>query len=217
MFVRRGQGGERGSSAAGGLIAAAYRHRMSRALDPQLHTHVVAANLARGDGRSLHGAASAVAVSGGARPPGTCTRRTCAPLVRDRLGLEWGAVHKGAAELAERAGGCVAGVLAARAQDRCWRSRARGGLGSVRTRGGAEAAARSRRGSASSTGSTRTPGARRSEPARGGARPRRELSRDLGSGLERGRERLAGDGVLEHGGRRWGSGARRRARRAGRV
>ena len=57
-MVRRGKGGER-VERAGGLIAAAYRHRMSRALDPQLHTHVVAANLARGsDGRftALHGA-----------------------------------------------------------------------------------------------------------------------------------------------------------------
>ena len=54
--VRRGPGGLREDQA--GLIAAAYRHRMSRALDPQLHTHVVAANLARGsDGRftSLYG------------------------------------------------------------------------------------------------------------------------------------------------------------------
>src|SRR5438552_5241697 len=45
--VRRGAGGkhvERGD----GLIAAAYRHRMSRALDPQLHTHIVAATLPRG-------------------------------------------------------------------------------------------------------------------------------------------------------------------------
>ena len=57
-MVRRGHGGERVEPAEG-LIAAAYRHRMSRALDPQLHTHVVAANLARGpDGRftALHGA-----------------------------------------------------------------------------------------------------------------------------------------------------------------
>jgi conjugative relaxase-like TrwC/TraI family protein len=56
VFVRRGKGGARFEH-AGGLIAAAYRHRMSRALDPQLHTHVVAANLARGpDGRytALH-------------------------------------------------------------------------------------------------------------------------------------------------------------------
>jgi hypothetical protein len=34
--------------AGDGLIAAAYRHRMSRALDPQLHTHVVVANMTRG-------------------------------------------------------------------------------------------------------------------------------------------------------------------------
>jgi conjugative relaxase-like TrwC/TraI family protein len=34
-----------------GFVAASYRHRMSRAGDPQLHTHVVAANLTRADGR----------------------------------------------------------------------------------------------------------------------------------------------------------------------
>ena len=49
--VRRGAQG-RVRLPGEGLIAAAYRHRMSRALDPQLHTHVVAANLTRGpDGR----------------------------------------------------------------------------------------------------------------------------------------------------------------------
>ncbi|MGH2872562.1 MAG: relaxase domain-containing protein [Solirubrobacteraceae bacterium] len=37
---------------APGFVAAGYRHRMSRAQDPQLHTHVVAANMAQGaDGR----------------------------------------------------------------------------------------------------------------------------------------------------------------------
>lgn len=34
-----------------GFIAAAYRHRMSRAGDPQLHTHVVVGNVTRADGR----------------------------------------------------------------------------------------------------------------------------------------------------------------------
>jgi conjugative relaxase-like TrwC/TraI family protein len=49
--VRRGRGGVR-REVGEGLVAAAYRHRMSRAEDPQLHTHVVAANMARGaDGR----------------------------------------------------------------------------------------------------------------------------------------------------------------------
>jgi hypothetical protein len=49
--VRRGRGGVR-REVGEGFVAAAYRHRMSRAEDPQLHTHVVAANMARGeDGR----------------------------------------------------------------------------------------------------------------------------------------------------------------------
>jgi conjugative relaxase-like TrwC/TraI family protein len=56
--VRRGRAGCV-KEHAGGLVAGAYRHRTSRAGDPQLHTHVVAANLARGaDGRwtALHAA-----------------------------------------------------------------------------------------------------------------------------------------------------------------
>ncbi len=58
VFVRRGHDGTT-VQAGEGLIAAAYLRRMSRSLDPQLHTHVVAANLTRGpDGRftALHGA-----------------------------------------------------------------------------------------------------------------------------------------------------------------
>jgi conjugative relaxase-like TrwC/TraI family protein len=99
VFVRRGAGGARFEH-AGGLIAAAYRHRMSRALDPQLHTHVVGANLARGeDGRytALHHPSLYRA----ARTAGYLYQSHLRSLVRDRLGLEWGPVRKGAAELAE--------------------------------------------------------------------------------------------------------------------
>jgi conjugative relaxase-like TrwC/TraI family protein len=49
-FTRRGRNGVnrvRGD----GFLAAAYRHRLSRAGDPQLHTHVVAANMTRAEGR----------------------------------------------------------------------------------------------------------------------------------------------------------------------
>jgi conjugative relaxase-like TrwC/TraI family protein len=49
-FTRRGRDGAervRGE----GFIAASYRHRMSRAGDPQLHTHVVVGNLTCADGR----------------------------------------------------------------------------------------------------------------------------------------------------------------------
>jgi conjugative relaxase-like TrwC/TraI family protein len=68
--VRRGHAGEHVQPGEG-LVAAAYRHRMSRALDPQLHTHVVAANMARGpDGRftALH--AATPCPRGGRRPRG---------------------------------------------------------------------------------------------------------------------------------------------------
>jgi conjugative relaxase-like TrwC/TraI family protein len=67
VFVRRGHDGAT-VELAEGLIAVAYLHRMSRSLDPQLHTDVVAANLTRGpDGRctALHGVALRAAVSGG--------------------------------------------------------------------------------------------------------------------------------------------------------
>jgi conjugative relaxase-like TrwC/TraI family protein len=49
-FTRRGHNGVervRGD----GFLAAAYRHRLSRAGDPQLHTHVVVANMTRAEGR----------------------------------------------------------------------------------------------------------------------------------------------------------------------
>src|SRR5665213_3429236 len=50
-FVRRGAGGQE-LREANGFIGAAFRHRTSRAGDPQLHTHVVVPNLVRGsDGR----------------------------------------------------------------------------------------------------------------------------------------------------------------------
>ena len=97
VFVRRGKGGARFEH-AGGLIAAAYRHRMSRALDPQIHTHVVAANLARGeDGRytALHHPSLYRA----AKTAGFLYQGHLRSAVRDRLGLEWGPVVKGAAEL----------------------------------------------------------------------------------------------------------------------
>jgi conjugative relaxase-like TrwC/TraI family protein len=91
VFVRRGKGGARFEH-AGGLIAAAYRHRMSRALDPQLHTHVVAANLARGeDGRytALHHPS----IYRAARTAGYLYQSHLRSAVRDRLGLEWGPVR----------------------------------------------------------------------------------------------------------------------------
>jgi conjugative relaxase-like TrwC/TraI family protein len=52
MAVRRGDADERVVVPTDGAIGAAFIHRVSRALDPHLHTHVVVANVARGpDGR----------------------------------------------------------------------------------------------------------------------------------------------------------------------
>jgi conjugative relaxase-like TrwC/TraI family protein len=99
VMVRRGHAGEHVQRGEG-LVAAAYRHRMSRALDPQLHTHVVAANLTRGpDGRftALHGAELYRA----AKTAGYLYQAHLRALVTERLGLEWGEVRNGAAELAD--------------------------------------------------------------------------------------------------------------------
>ncbi len=97
VMVRRGHAGEHVQHGEG-LVAVAYRHRMSRALDPQLHTHVVTVNLARGpDDRftALHGAELYRA----AKTAGYLYQAHLRALVTERLGLEWGEVHKGAAEL----------------------------------------------------------------------------------------------------------------------
>jgi conjugative relaxase-like TrwC/TraI family protein len=49
-FTRRGRNGVRRVRGEE-FLAAAYRHRLSRAGDPQLHTHVVVANMTRAEGR----------------------------------------------------------------------------------------------------------------------------------------------------------------------
>jgi conjugative relaxase-like TrwC/TraI family protein len=49
-YTRRGRNGVRRVRGEG-FVAAAYRHRLSRAGDPQLHTHVVVANMTRAEGR----------------------------------------------------------------------------------------------------------------------------------------------------------------------
>ncbi|MGI8862969.1 MAG: MobF family relaxase [Solirubrobacteraceae bacterium] len=49
-FTRRGKNGVRRVQGEG-FVGAAYRHRLSRAGDPQLHTHVVVANMTGAEGR----------------------------------------------------------------------------------------------------------------------------------------------------------------------
>jgi conjugative relaxase-like TrwC/TraI family protein len=105
--VRRGRGG-RIELRAEGFVAAGYRHRMSRAGQPQLHTHVVTANLARGsDGRwsALHG----YPIFQHAKAAGSLYQAHLRLAVRERLPwARWGEVRNGMAELE----GVPAGALA---------------------------------------------------------------------------------------------------------
>ena len=86
--VRRGRGGAR-VLAGDGFVAAAFRHRTSRAGDPHLHTHVVVANLAHArattagralDGRQLYAWCRTVGYLYEAHLRAELTRR---------LGVEW--------------------------------------------------------------------------------------------------------------------------------
>ena len=96
--VRRGKGGhvrEHGE----GFVAAAFRHRTSRAQDPHLHTHVIVANLARGaDGewRALDGEALLKTYRLAA---GYLYEAQLRHELTRRLGLSWTEPAKGMAEL----------------------------------------------------------------------------------------------------------------------
>ena len=96
--VRRGRGGAR-REVGQGFVAAAYRHRMSRAEDPQLHTHVVAANMARGtDGRWT--ALDGTPIYQHAKAAGYLYQAHLRAAVRERLPwVRWGPVRNGMAEI----------------------------------------------------------------------------------------------------------------------
>ena len=95
---RRGRGGSE-SVLGNGFLAAAFRHRSSRAGDPQLHTHVLVANMTRGpDGRWT--ALDARRLYANAKTGGYLYQAHLrAELVR-RLGVEWSPVRRGQAEIA---------------------------------------------------------------------------------------------------------------------
>ena len=96
-WARRGAGGAvqvRGR----GLVAAAFRHRASRAGDPLLHTHVVAGNLTLGpDGRWT--ALDARHLYRHAKTAGYLYQAQLRREVTERLGLSWGPVANGTADI----------------------------------------------------------------------------------------------------------------------
>jgi conjugative relaxase-like TrwC/TraI family protein len=98
VFVSRRTGAGLTLRDGGGFVTAAFRDRMSRALDPQLHTHCVSANMARGkDGRWT--AVHHPSLFRAAWTAGYLYQAHLRALVCERLGLEWANARKGAAEL----------------------------------------------------------------------------------------------------------------------
>jgi conjugative relaxase-like TrwC/TraI family protein len=85
-FTRRGHAGAQ-RVRGDGLVAAAYRHRLSRAGDPQLHTHVVVANLTRAEGRWT--TLEAHRMYEHALAAGAVYRAVLRVEVRERLGWVW--------------------------------------------------------------------------------------------------------------------------------
>jgi Mrp family chromosome partitioning ATPase len=104
--VRRGRGGAQREPGEG-FVSAGYRHRMSRAEDPQLHTHVVTANMARGvDGRWT--ALDATPIYRHARAAGFLYQAHLRAAVRERLPwVRWGPVRNGMAEIEQIAPGVL--------------------------------------------------------------------------------------------------------------
>lgn len=95
--ARRGKGGLE-QVPGEGFVAGAFRHRTSRAGDPQLHTHAVVCNLTRApDGR--YTALDGRALYHQAKTGGYLYQSELRARLSDALGLEWGAVEKGVAEL----------------------------------------------------------------------------------------------------------------------
>jgi conjugative relaxase-like TrwC/TraI family protein len=102
--ARRGAGGAdtvaggADTVAGNGFLAAAFRHRSSRAGDPQLHTHVLVANMTKaGDGRWT--ALDARHLYAHAKTAGYLYQAQLRAELSRRLGVEWTEVHKGVAEI----------------------------------------------------------------------------------------------------------------------
>ena len=98
-MTRRGAGGAV-AIAGRGLIGAAFRHRTSRAGDPQLHTHVLVANLILGaDGR--WGTLDGRRIYAHAKTAGYLYELRLRALLTRELGFEWGSVRNGIADVVD--------------------------------------------------------------------------------------------------------------------
>nr|MDP8942669.1 relaxase domain-containing protein [Actinomycetota bacterium] len=80
-----------------GFVAAAFRHRTSRSGDPQLHTHVVVTNLTRAEAR--YSTLDGRLLYAHAKTAGYLYQAALRSEITHRLGLEWGPVRNGRADL----------------------------------------------------------------------------------------------------------------------
>ena len=96
-WTRRGRGGVE-QLRVEGIVAASFRHRTSRAGDPHLHTHVVVANTALGiDG--VWATLDARHFYGNAKTIGHLYEAELRHLLTERLGVRWGEVRNGIADI----------------------------------------------------------------------------------------------------------------------
>ena len=96
-FIRSGPGSS--LRKARGLLAASYLHGTSRALDPQLHAHVVVANMAEGPGGQVR-AIDGRALFTHAKTAGYLAAAELRHQLARRLGVEWEAPERGLADIA---------------------------------------------------------------------------------------------------------------------
>jgi conjugative relaxase-like TrwC/TraI family protein len=94
--ARRGPGGLK-RVAGDGFVVGLFRHRTSRAGDPQLHTHAVVANATRAGGR--WSTLDSRALFREAQTAGYLYQTALRAELTERLGVEWGRVSRGSAEI----------------------------------------------------------------------------------------------------------------------
>ncbi len=98
-FTRRGTNGVEHVQ-VDGLAAAAFRHRSSRNLDPHLHTHVLIANTARTGDDGRWRTIESRYLYAGAKTAGYLYQAVLRHELTARLGVAWGPVVNGHADLA---------------------------------------------------------------------------------------------------------------------
>ena len=128
---RRGAGGVE-QVAVDGLVAAAFTHRTSRDGDPLLHTHLLVANLARTSDDGVWRTVDSRRLFTHAKTAGTLYQAHLRDELTRRLGVQWGPVVNGCADLKGVERELDRGVLQTPRRDRRPHGRPRGDLGGGR-------------------------------------------------------------------------------------